>query len=97
MHVRFEGRIAQKFEVQAGRPKLWWCHDSGTQRASGVWKEEKRVVGGSLPITDADAFAAPSQDHIREHKNDEEWRGGGGVMTLAVLLTHVAVIRSVPC
>ena len=46
-------------------------------RASGVWEEEKSVVGESPPI--ADAFAAP--DHIREQKKDEGVRGGEVVVT----------------
>jgi hypothetical protein len=64
------------------------------KRASGVWEEEKSVVGESKPS--ADAFAAvPPRDHIREQKKDEV-RGWEGV-TLAVLLTRVVVVRSVPC
>ena len=64
------------------------------KRASGVWEEEKSVVGESPPI--ADAFAAPPRDHIREQKKDEEVRGWEGV-TPAVLLTCVFVVRSVAC
>jgi hypothetical protein len=46
------------------------------KRASGVWEEEKSVVGENPPIADAFAALPPPRDHIREKKKDEEVRGG---------------------
>ena len=40
------------------------------KRASGVWEEEKRVVGESPPI-------AAREDQIRERRKMKKGRGGG--------------------
>jgi hypothetical protein len=87
----FKRRVAQEFEVQAGRLKLWWCRD---RHASGhpVSRKKKKVfVGENPPMADADA-----QDHIRERKKDEEPGKGGRGVARALLLTRVIVVRSVP-
>jgi hypothetical protein len=47
MDARFPGRVAQEFEVQAGRSELWRCHDCGMQagiRCLGRRKGSVRVL-----------------------------------------------------
>jgi hypothetical protein len=63
------------------------------KRASGVWEEEKSVVGESPPI--ADASAPPPRDYIREQKKGRS--EGEVVVTPAVPRTRVVVVQSVPC
>ena len=95
MYARFEGRVAQEFELQARRSELWRCRDSGTQAGIRWPGRRKFVVGEKPPIADADA-ATPPRDQIREQKKDEKVRGWEGV-TPAVPLTRVVFVRSVPC
>ena len=73
--------------------------DSSSQRPVAKYaghlvsgKKKKSVFGESPPIADADADAAPPQDHIMAQKNDAEVRGGEVVVTPAVLLTRVVVV-----
>ena len=56
--VRFLGRVAQEFEVQAVRSEFWRCRDSRTQ--AGIRYLGRRKKGGESPPI-ADAFAA--RDH----------------------------------
>src|ERR1700679_952772 len=47
MDARFERRVGQGLEVQAGRSELGRCRDSGTQ--TGIRWEEKKRIGESPP------------------------------------------------
>jgi len=87
----FQNGSRRSSRCKPGDRNLGGVAIASRKRASGVWEEEekKRVVGESPPFANADAFAA------RDHAGKE---GGvwGVVMTPALLLTRVVVVRSVP-
>jgi hypothetical protein len=42
MDARFPGRVAQEFEVQAGKSELWRCRDCGMQAGISVSGRKKK-------------------------------------------------------
>jgi hypothetical protein len=86
MYARFVGRVAQEFQVQAGRSELWGCRDSGLRHASGhpmSGKKEKALVRVLRSQT------------LSQHGTIHGSREGKGVAP-ELLLTRVIVVQSVP-
>jgi hypothetical protein len=88
MDVRFEGRVAQEFEVQAGRSELWWCRDSGMQAGIRCLGRRKKGLARVLR-------SQTLSQHGTIHRSGGRMKKGEVKMAPALPLTRVVVIQSV--